>query len=117
MGNPVVHFDIRSTHPEELWPFYREVFEWRIEVDPEDGYGLTFTDAGRGIDGGIGASEEGPGVTVYVEVRDIDATLRAIEGRGGKTVLPRAESPAVTVAQFADPHGNVIGLVETKAEG
>jgi len=49
---------------------------------------------------------------VYIEVEKIDPVLKRIEEAGGKTVLPRTEAPMVTLAQFADPDGHVVGLVE-----
>jgi predicted enzyme related to lactoylglutathione lyase len=46
-------------------------------------------------------------------VDDPDAYLKKIEGQGGKTVVPTAEIPGMVVfAQFADPEGNVVGLVK-----
>ena len=114
MGDPVVHFDIRSEHPEELWAFYHDVFGWVVHPDAERTFALTDTRSPAGIGGGIGSSgEEGPGVTVYVEVPDIDASLLAIENHGGKVVTPRTEGGPVVLARFRDPHGTLIGLVES----
>ena len=48
---------------------------------------------------------------MYIEVEKIDPVLKRMEA-GGKTVLPRTEAPMVTLAQFADPDGHVVGLVE-----
>ena len=52
-------------------------------------------------------------VTLYIEVPDIDAHLIKIEAAGGKTVTPRTVIPdTVTFTMFADPAGNMVGLVE-----
>jgi len=45
-------------------------------------------------------------------VEKIDPFLAKIEEQGGKTVMPRTEAPMVTLAQFSDPDGHVVGLVE-----
>ena len=52
-------------------------------------------------------------VTFYVSVDDLQAYLDKAESIGGKTVTPPTEIPGVvTYAFFADPDGNVIGLVK-----
>jgi predicted enzyme related to lactoylglutathione lyase len=74
-----------------------------------------------GIGGGIGRSQEGPGrVTIFVEVDDLEATLRDVERLGGKRVAGPLTFPdkrpsaagrgTVKFAYFADPEGKVIGL-------
>jgi predicted enzyme related to lactoylglutathione lyase len=65
-----------------------------------------------GIAGGIGGGDTAR-VTFYIHVSDIDSYLRQIEANGGKTIVPRTVIPdIVTFANFADPQGNVVGLVE-----
>lgn len=114
MGDPVMHFDIRSEHPDELWGFYHDVFGWIVHPDPSRTSALADTRSPMGIGGGIGRSdEEGPGVTIYVEVPDIDETLLAVERHGGKIVTPRTAGGPVVLARFRDPHGSLIGLVES----
>ena len=52
-------------------------------------------------------------MTFYVQVDDPQAYLNKIEAAGGKTVVPVTEIPdMVTFAMFADPEGNVGGLVK-----
>jgi len=51
-------------------------------------------------------------VTFYIQVPDINQHLGTIEQAGGRTVLPHTETDMVTFALFADPEGNVVGLVE-----
>ena len=51
-------------------------------------------------------------VTFYVEVSDLKAHLEKIEGLGGKTTMPPMYIPGgPKIAMFADPEGNVIGLL------
>lgn len=119
MGDPVVHFEIQSGNPEELYGFYRDLFGWKVMAVPEIDYGLVDVgkpEGGDGINGGIGANPEGKElVTFYIEVPDIDAKLAAVEAAGGKILMPRADLGMVVLGMFADPRGNVIGLVEPGA--
>ena len=117
MGSPVVHFEINSQNPAALHDFYRELFDWQIQVDPEIGYGMVDT-KGSGINGGIGPSRGPNQVTFYVEVDDLPATIARVEAAGGKIVVPITEvSGVVSYAQFADPDGNVVGLLESARQG
>jgi predicted enzyme related to lactoylglutathione lyase len=117
MGSPVVHFEINSQNPAALHDFYRELFDWHIQVDPEIGYGMVDT-KGSGINGGIGPSRGPNQVTFYIEVDDLPATIARIEAAGGKIVVPITEvSGVVSYAQFADPDGNVVGLLESARQG
>jgi predicted enzyme related to lactoylglutathione lyase len=51
-------------------------------------------------------------VTFYLEVDDLQAYLDRVEQAGGKVVVPVTELAMVTFAQFADPQGNVVGLMK-----
>ena len=77
-------------------------------------YGLVDAHVEGSPSGGIGPTQGGPGwVTVYVQVDDLQAYLNKAESLGGKTIMPPTEIPDyVTIALFADPHGNTIGLVK-----
>ncbi len=121
MGSPVVHFEINSKNGKKLNDFYSQLFGWKVQSMEGMDYGLVDTDtSGRGINGGIGDISQ-PGqpnqVTFYIEVADPQATLDQVQRMGGKTIVPVTEIPgAVTFAQFADPEGNVIGLVKEEAQ-
>ncbi len=83
----------------------------------ESDYGMLPHDVAKGIPGGVGPKatmKEHPGVTFYVGTSDVNASLARAKSLGGKVVIPRTELPGVTMALFADPEGNRIGLVETK---
>jgi predicted enzyme related to lactoylglutathione lyase len=52
-------------------------------------------------------------VTIYVQVPDLQAALDQAVALGGKVLMPPTEIPGVvTLAMFADPEGNVIGLTK-----
>ena len=74
---------------------------------------------GPGLGGAVGqGSEEMPAYMMfYVEVDDVNEHLEKAEQAGGKTVTPRTVVPGVvTFGMFADPAGNVVGVVEATVE-
>lgn len=118
---PVVHFEVTGKDPKRLQSFYSKLFDWQINTDNPMNYGLVNavangTEVGKGsIGGGVGSAPEGaPGyVTFYVQVPDLDATLKKVASMGGKTIVQPTEIPnMVTFAMFQDPEGNVVGLVK-----
>ena len=115
MTRPVVHFEIRGKDGKRLQDFYRELFGWRINADNPMGYGFVEPGIGgpeQGVGGGI-MSSDAPLVMVYVQVGDVDETLRRAESLGGKTVMASTDVPGgPTIAQFQDPEGNLMGLVK-----
>ena len=115
MGNPVTWFELHGPEPEQTAKFYSELFGWHVEWMPESSYALIDTHAGKGINGGFGKTREGqPAASVfYAEGPDIQALLDKAESLGAKTVVPVTAIPnMVTFAQFADPFGVVVGLVQ-----
>ena len=111
MGKPVVHWEINAKDAPKLQKFYRELFDWTIDANNAMNYGMVTT-GGAGINGGIGPSET-PGVTFYVEVEDLQEYLTLAQRSGGKVLQSPTTLPgAVTLAVFADPEGNRIGLVK-----
>lgn len=119
MGNPVVHFEVMSGDPLDAQTFYRELFGWHIDNQVDMGnYGVVDTHAGEGINGGVGGSQDGSTyVTVYIEVPDLEASLKTVESLGGKRLMEPMEIPnVVAFAMFADPDGNAIGLVRGGGE-
>jgi hypothetical protein len=111
---PVTHFEINAQDAPATQKFYRDLFGWGIDTDNPDNYGVIDTkNKGTGINGGIGASQQGRSwVTFYVECDDPAATLAKAERLGGSRVMEPMQSMNVTYALFADPEGNVIGLAK-----
>jgi predicted enzyme related to lactoylglutathione lyase len=121
MSAPVVWFEILGKDGKKLQNFYSELFDWKINADNPMQYGMVEAagngnEPGKGsIGGGIGSGQPGvPNyVTFYVQVNDPDAYLKRVESKGGKVIVPTTEIPnMVTFALFADPEGNVVGLVK-----
>ena len=114
MAYPVTHFEINAQDAPATQKFYKDLFGWGIDANNPDNYGMIDTNnKGTGINGGIGASQQGRSwVTFYVECDDPAATLAKAERLGGRRVMEPMESMNVTYALFADPEGNVIGLAK-----
>ena len=104
MADRVVHFEVTGPDGEALKRFYASIFGWSIDSSNPMNYGIVPAPEGGG-----------PGyVTFYVAVDDPQATLDAIEAAGGRTVMPVTEIPGtVTLAQFQDPAGNMVGIIKS----
>ena len=114
MANPVVHFEIMGGEGAQLQNFYRQLFDWSIDADNEWNYGMVSAPNGEGIGGGVGPGIEGRNlVTVYVQVPDLQAALDQAARLGGTTVMEPTDVGDISIAQFTDPAGNVIGLYRT----
>jgi len=111
---PVVHWEIESQQPDVLRAFYRELFNWRIEDDPGP---IAW------IPAGVGGPEPGPsghirtsdrsGVTLYVQVADLAASLARAAAIGGTVVMEPFDLPGgPTLAGITDPEGNPVTLVQ-----
>jgi uncharacterized protein len=115
MPNPVVHFEVTGKDGKKLQDFYSNVFGWKVNADNPMNYGIVdAADTGGGIGGGISAGDGGTKqVTVYIAVDNPQAYLDKVESKGGKTVMPVTEIPGMVIlAQFADPEGNVVGIID-----
>ena len=109
---PVVHWEIEGRDPDLLKAFYGELFNWSIGDGPI-----------MDIPAGVGGPEPGPaghlrasdrsGVTLYVQVRDLRASLdRAAQLGGAVTVQPFDIPGGPTLAGITDPEGNPVMLVQ-----
>jgi predicted enzyme related to lactoylglutathione lyase len=115
MTRPVVHFEIRGRDAGRLITFYRELFGWSIDADNPMGYGFVQAGVGgpeAGVGGGITAGTE-PRVVIFVQVADLQDSLARAATLGGSRVMEPFDVPGgPTIAQIADPEGNVVGLVQ-----
>jgi uncharacterized protein len=114
MAASVVHFEIVGGKGNQLEKFYGELFGWKIDSNNPMKYGIVDTGGGPGgINGGVGVTQDGSKrVSIYVQVDNLQATLDKAEKLGGKTILPPTEVPGgPKLAMFADPAGNVTGLM------
>ncbi len=111
-ARPVVHFEIEALDPDVLIPFYREMFNWEI------GDGFI-----RNFHAGLGGPEPGPaghfrqgsrsGVTLFIQVRNLEESLERCSQLGGAATLARLQIPdGPAIAGITDPEGNPITLVQ-----
>ena len=114
MGASVIHFEIIGGTGNQLEKFYSELFGWKINSNNPMKYGVVDTGGGPGgINGGVGPATDGnKRVSIYAQVSDLQATLDRVEKLGGKTILPPSDVPGgPKLAMFADPAGNITGLL------
>src|SRR5437879_5477237 len=87
MAQPVTHFEIHGKDGKKTQEFYSKLFGWNIDANNPMNYGMVAAAGERGIGGGVTQSQDNkPMVTFYVEVDDLDASLKKAESLGGKTV-------------------------------
>ena len=114
--NRVAHFEIYAPDPNQVVPFYEEVFGWKIaKWEGPMEYWLVTTGADEpGIDGGIMRSEDGQPRTVNtVKVNSVDEYVAKVPEHGGKVVVPKMAIPGVGwVAYATDPGGVLVGIYE-----
>jgi predicted enzyme related to lactoylglutathione lyase len=111
----VTHFEIEGPDGKALQDFYAGLFDWSVDANNPMNYGLVPA-VENGIGGGIAGSQDGKShVRVYVEIDSIGPYLEKVKSMGGKVIMERTVLPGmVTMAQFEDPAGNVIGLIESE---
>ena len=111
-ARPIVHWEIEAVDPERQRTFYGELFNWAIGDGPI-----------MSIEAGIGGPEPGPaghirggqrsGVTLYVQVLDIRASLEKVKELGGSVASEPFQLPGTpTMAAIADPEGNPVMLIQ-----
>src|ERR1700730_12757307 len=111
MGNPVVHFEIRSKDPDATRKFYGDLFVWSFPEGGMPGYSYVESGVEGAIPGGISPLQDGqPLVTFFVGVAAVAGTLDNAAKNGGRIVQPATAVPGVTFGLFADPQGQVVGL-------
>ena len=111
-GN-VVWFEVVGKDTKGLQSFYNTLFGWTLEETGPPGYGLSKPEQ-TGLPGGVGCSPGGGSwATFYVQVDDIDTTLKVVAAQGGKTIQPKMAMPdGDSIAVLADPEGHIVGLFQ-----
>lgn len=111
-ARPVVHWEIVARDPQGQAAFYRALCHWDIGDGPS-----------MAIAAGLGGPEPGPaghlrqgdrpGVSLYVQVRDLRASLALAVELGGRMVAEPFDIPGgPTLAAVEDPEGNPLVLVQ-----
>ena len=117
MSNGIIHFEIMGSDAAKSQKFYADMFGWKLgDPAPDLGNYAMVDGTSAGLSGGIGS--EGPGgrmrTTFYVDVPDLQAALDRATQLGGKISSPPMTIPGtnISLAQFTDPDGNLVGLVK-----
>jgi predicted enzyme related to lactoylglutathione lyase len=111
-ARPVVHWEIEARDPERQAAFYRELFSWDIGDGPimNIAPGLGGPEPGPG---GHIRQGDAPGVRLYVQVRDIKASLVRAGELGAKVLSEPFDVPGgPTIAAVEDPEGTPLILVQ-----
>ena len=107
-GEPVDWFEVLGSDPGRTQRFYADLFGWTVG---NEGYAMVDTGAGRGIQGGLGSTEDAHWATIYASVRDVEQTLGKAESLGGSRIYgPMAVDDHMQTGAFRDPAGNVFGV-------
>lgn len=111
-ARPVVYFSIQAVDPERQRGFYSALFNWDIGEGP-----LMRIPAGPGSpENGIGGHinrGDSPGLSIYVQVRDVSASLaRSLELGATKVHDPVQIPGGPMIAGITDPEGNSLVLVQ-----
>ena len=94
-----------------LQAFYASVFHWKLSPPmPDMGNYSLYDPEGEGVGGGIGEGD--PRVTLYIRVADLQTYLERVTQAGGQVLMPATPvTDTLTIALFADPAGNTMGLL------
>jgi predicted enzyme related to lactoylglutathione lyase len=118
--NGLVWTELTADAPEKAIPFYKELLGWAsktMDMGPEAGDYTVFS---RGETPAAGAMKWPPHMkgapavwTPYFSVEDCDATVKKIEGLGGKLVMGPKDVPNTgRFAIVADPQGAVFAVIK-----
>lgn len=109
---PVVYFEIRGRDAEALRRFYAEMFTWDIGQGPIASVPAGIGGPENGIGGHIRQADN-PGVTLFVQVRDLESSMAKAVELGGTITMRRFDIPGgASIGGITDPEGTPITLVQ-----
>lgn len=125
--DPVTHFEMPANDKKRASRFYTTVFGWTMQqLGPEMGEYVmahtTETDA-KGmvqtpgaINGGFYAPTDDPlskAPSVVISVKDLQASMKAVEKNGGKLLSKPDQIPGVGLwVSFQDTEGNRVSMIQ-----
>jgi len=113
MTNQICHFEIGCRDRTKTGEFYSQMFDWKLQVDPD----ATRLRTGGNVGGHINALGHEPhNYTIfYVMVEDVAAALDKAARLGGKKLVgPQLLPGGSSFGWFADPEGNIVGVYADK---
>ncbi len=122
--NKVVHFEIPAKNLPMAQKFYSKAFGWKFNKWGKD-YSVAIASKldkkGRGKEAGAingGIQKKGPrakSVTIVLETKNIDDSLKKVKANGGKIAIPKEKMGDFGFyAQFDDTEGNRLGLFQSR---
>jgi len=112
-ARPVVHWDIQAKDPQRIRDFYSRMFNWTIGDGPIMEIPAGVGAPENGLAGHIFPAAASSGITLYIQVRDLGASLAQAEELGGAVLSQPFDVPGgPTIAGIADPEGNRLVLVQ-----
>ena len=122
-ANPVNWFEIPVENMSQARAFYESVFGLELQETEMGPNKMAWFPMEMGAAGAAGTLIQGEGYQpshagslVYLHVDKIDPTLEAINGQGGKTLMPRTSiGQHGFIAHFEDSEGNRVALHESPA--
>lgn len=120
--NPVGWFEIPVNDLSRAQKFYEEILSVKLDLNEMEGFKMGWfpmTREGAGAAGtlikGEGYTPSHSGTLVYFSVEDIDATLKKINAKGGKTLVPKKSiGQHGFISLFEDCEGNRVALHSMK---
>ena len=104
------YIEFTVTNLSEAKDFYGSVFGWTFN-DYGPGYSGIRKDGGGEVGGfAEGEAGQGAGPLIVLYSQDLQASLEAVLGAGGKVVQETFEFPGGKRFHFQDPSGNVLAV-------
>ncbi len=118
--NPIVFWELASHDADRSVQFFRDVFEWEIEIDERLGFYVNEVpeDAPK-VDGGIFTLKNAklPFVALYILVDDIHAKAELIEEHGGMLVDGIQTMPSgAVICLFNEPSGVTFAMLQKRKQ-
>jgi predicted enzyme related to lactoylglutathione lyase len=111
-ARPVVHWEIEARDAEAQRAFYARLFNWDIGDGPIMAIAPGLGGPEPGPAGHLRAGDQ-PGVRLYVQVRDLRASLALAEELGATLLGEPFDIPGgATLAPILDPEDNPVMLVQ-----
>jgi predicted enzyme related to lactoylglutathione lyase len=112
--HPVIHFEIGCTDTARTSKFFADLFDWKIEPAPGGGAAAIDTGGKDALAGHISnLGHEPTHYTIfYIQTDNVQASLDKAVALGGKAIVGPITIPSGAFAWFADPDGNILGLLQ-----
>src|SRR2546428_4856355 len=106
----ISYIELPATDVDRSAEFYRKIFGWSIR---SRGDGSRAFDDTTGAVSGTWVTGRAPsreaGMVTYIQVDDVEATLKKVQAQGGKAGPITHTDHGLDHATFHDPAGNILG--------